>query len=35
MQNSTITLIVAVAGIAGTPGGVIVGQTMTRDAQHK
>ena len=35
MQPSTIALIGAGVAVVGTLGGVIIGQTMTRDAQHK
>ncbi len=35
MQPSTVALIGAGVAVVGTLGGVIIGQTMTRDAQHK
>jgi GAF domain-containing protein len=35
MQQSTITIIVACLAVLGTLGGVIIGQRMTRDSQHK
>ena len=35
MQPSTVALIGAVVAVVGTLGGVVIGQTMTRDAQHK
>jgi hypothetical protein len=35
MQNSTITLVVAVVGIAGTLGRVVLGQWMSRSWQRE
>jgi hypothetical protein len=35
MQPSTVALIGADVAVVGSLGGVINGQTMTRDAQHK
>jgi hypothetical protein len=35
MQPSTVALIGAVVAVVGTLAGVVIGQTMTREAQHK
>jgi hypothetical protein len=35
MQSSTVALIGAGVAVVGTLGGVIIGQKMTRDAQHR